>query len=153
MRQCFGFATTTTWEHVRASETSKNMTKVKALMSKWICHKECTHTAISYNFWAWKHCHVVAAVLFTCPALLTCTFLARRPHSQTGSSRGWWAGGWVRGSSGCSRAPWPAGRRAKQLILQAVGGFIRQRRQKIIRFVTRNHRIIFYKGEKPCCLL
>ena len=82
MRQCFGFATTTTWEHVRASETSKNMTKVKAFVSKWICHKECTHTAISYNFWAWKHCHVVAympsSAIFTSFSTVECWCLCCR---------------------------------------------------------------------------
>ena len=57
------FATTTT-QYCRASVRRKNTENVNVLVSKWIGHgNECRMNAIIDYGLAWKHGHVVAAVL------------------------------------------------------------------------------------------
>ena len=61
-RQCFSFATKATQQSENMIQKTTKTKHVKAL-SKWSCHVEYSHNAKNNNFLAWKHGHIVAAVL------------------------------------------------------------------------------------------
>ena len=51
------------WQRNRASGTRKNSKNIKVLVSGWSSHNKYSNIAITNNFMACKHGHVVAAVL------------------------------------------------------------------------------------------
>ena len=59
----FTFATTTTRQRNSASGTREKLKNVKVSVSKWSSHNENSNNAITNNCEAWKHGHVVAALL------------------------------------------------------------------------------------------